>query len=237
MSHIHLPDGVLPTWLWLFGWLILLAFLFLASALFKKDAFSRKIPYIAMLSSLMVIAMSLEILPIAYHINLSVVSGIILGPVTIIIASFIVNLILAFFGHGGISVVGVNTIILSIEGICGYFLFRLFFYMSKRVGTAAFLATFLSLLLATTLAIGIIAIGAKDIREPLHQEKLSSQIIKFNLIEKEAAHEFQREGLFDLKRFTFIVYAFGLVGWLLEAFISAMVVLYISKVKKGILNI
>ena len=72
----------------------------------------------------MVLGASVEIVPIAYHINLTVISGILLGPSLIFLATLVVNVILALFGHGGITVLGLNTLTLSIEGILGYFLFR-----------------------------------------------------------------------------------------------------------------
>jgi cobalt/nickel transport system permease protein len=55
----------------------------------------------------------------------------------------VVNVILALFGHGGITVIGLNTLTLSVEGILAYFFFRLFWRGLKRLSLAAFLATFL----------------------------------------------------------------------------------------------
>jgi len=73
----------------------------------------------------MLVAMSLEILPIFYHINLSVVAGILLGPALGFLAAFIANLILAFMGHGGITVIGLNTLLLGSEAVLGHTLFYL----------------------------------------------------------------------------------------------------------------
>ena len=41
-------------------------------------------------AAVMLVAMNLEILPIAYHLNMSVVAGILLGPSLGFIAAFIV---------------------------------------------------------------------------------------------------------------------------------------------------
>src|SRR4030066_2176339 len=125
MSHIHFPDGVLPVWVWVSGFI----FAFLVGAILfrfiKKEDLARRLPLLGMMAAAMVLGASVEILPIAYHINLTVISGILLGPVLVFLATFVVNVILALFGHGGITVIGLNTLTLSIEGVLGYFLFRL----------------------------------------------------------------------------------------------------------------
>ena len=102
MTHMHIPDGILPVWLWLSG-LFLMA-LALASAWSASGPWTRrrKSPCSGAVSAVMLVAMSLEILPIAYHINFSVVAGILLGPALGFVAAFITNLILALMGHGGL---------------------------------------------------------------------------------------------------------------------------------------
>ena len=97
-----------------------------------------------MMAAVMVLGASVEIVPIAYHVNLTVFSGILLGPSLIFLATFVVNVILALFGHGGITVIGLNTLTLSIEGILGYY----FFFDSSgecsgRLTPAIFLGTFI----------------------------------------------------------------------------------------------
>jgi ABC-type Co2+ transport system permease subunit len=55
---------------------------FLALSMFRLRTadMKKKIPLLGALAAVMLIAMSLEILPIAYHLNLSVAAGILLGP-------------------------------------------------------------------------------------------------------------------------------------------------------------
>ena len=72
----------------------------------------------------MLVGMSTEFVPIAYHINLTVLAGIIVGPAMGFLAAFIVDLILALFGHGGITVVGLNTLIVGAECALGSLIFR-----------------------------------------------------------------------------------------------------------------
>src|SRR5688500_3732643 len=71
---------------------------------------SRRVPRLGVMSALLLVGMSTETVPIAYHINLSVLAGIVLGPAYGALAALIVNVFLALFGHGGITVVGLNTL-------------------------------------------------------------------------------------------------------------------------------
>ena len=133
MSHIHLPDGVLPVWLWVSGFIVAILVGAILFRFIKKEELTRRLPLLGMMAAAMVLGASVEIIPIAYHVNLTVISGILLGPSLIFLATFVVNVILALFGHGGITVIGLNTLILSVEGILGYFLFRLFWRVLKRL--------------------------------------------------------------------------------------------------------
>src|SRR4030067_2643235 len=122
MSHIHLPDGVLPVWLWVSGFIVAILVGTILSRFIKKEELTRRLPLLGMMAAAMVLGASVEIVPIAYHVNLTVISGILLGPSLIFLATFVVNVILALFGHGGIIVIRLKTLTLSIEGVFGYFL-------------------------------------------------------------------------------------------------------------------
>src|SRR4030067_299949 len=159
MSHIHLPDGVLPIWLWVAGFIGAVLVGVILLKLHKKEDLSRRLPLLGMMAAVMVLGASVEIVPIAYHINLTVISGILLGPSLIFLATLVVNVILALFGHGGITVLGLNTLTLSIEGILGYYLFRLFWKLLKRITPAVFLATFLALIFSTFSFFGMCCLG------------------------------------------------------------------------------
>ena len=104
MSHIHIPDGVLPLLIWLPGWILALLLVTLAGRLAERTQVRRKVPLLAVVSALMLVAMSSEIVPLAYHVNLTVIAGVLLGPVLSVIAAFIVEVVLAMLGHGGVPV-------------------------------------------------------------------------------------------------------------------------------------
>jgi cobalt/nickel transport system permease protein len=238
MSHIHLPDGVLPIWLWGSGWIVsVLIWIILLRMTGKKDV-SRRLPLLGMMAAAMVLGASVEIVPIAYHVNLTVISGILLGPSFIFMATFIVNVVLALFGHGGITVIGLNTLVLSMEGVLGYFLFRLFWKVLKRLTIATFLATFLALALSTFAMIGVVGLGVPHYEELIHQES-GTGIFSFELLREKTDHheveETRKE--VNLKRFVAVVLPLGCLGWILEGVITCLIIRYIHRLRPDLLRL
>ena len=158
MSHLHIPDGVLPGWLVMAGWLLTALILAFSIYRTRNTELKRKIPLIGIISALMIVCMTIPIIPIAYHINLSVIAGIILGPALAFISIFIVDLIIAMFGHGGITVVGLNTVVVGAEAFIGFYLFQIFIALIGRdsVMWSSGLAAVLSLILSTSILVGIV---------------------------------------------------------------------------------
>ncbi len=238
MSHIHLPDGVLPIWLWVCGWMVsVLVWIILLRMTEKKDV-SRRLPLLGMMAAAMVLGASVEILPIAYHVNLAVISGILLGPALIFMATFIVNVILALFGHGGVTVIGLNTLILSMEGVLGYILFRFFWRVLKRLTAATFLATFLSLAISTFGMIGVVGLGVPHYEELIHQESGTGIFDVKLLREKTDHHEMEDTGKeVNLKRFVAVVLPLGCLGWILEGVITCLIIRYIHRLRPDLLRL
>ncbi len=238
MSHIHFPDGVLPFWLWASGFIVVILIWAILLRSMKKEDLTRRLPLLGMMAAVMVLGASVEIVPIAYHVNLTVISGILLGPSLIFLATFVVNTILALFGHGGITVIGLNTLTLSIEGVLGYFLFRLFWNILKRLTPAIFLATFIALLCSTFAMIGVVSLGSSHYEELIHQEK-GKGIIGFEFgKEKEDHHPGQASGeKVNLRRFIAIVLPLGFIGWVLEGVITTLIARYIQRLRPDLLHL
>ena len=250
MSHLHIPDGILPLWLIVAGWAITLVLLFISARRLSGPEARRKVPQLGVVAALMLVGMSTEFVPIAYHINLTVLAGIIVGPAMGFLAAFIVDLILALFGHGGITVVGLNTLIIGAECVLGSLIFRgLYRLMRARIQSVSIPAgasVILTLFISTMMLIGVVALANVDpgkaretgsldtatfsFRNPFGQGVLSNRVIH---PEEEAAGDFYlRDSGIDLGRFAAAVLVLGVIGWLLEAMITAIIVQFIYRVRR-----
>lgn len=249
MSHLHIPDGVLPLWLVALGWLLVGAILLLVSRRLGKVERGRQLPLLGVMAAVMLVGMSTEIVPIAYHTNLSVLAGIVLGPALGFLAAMVVNLILALFGHGGITVVGLNTLVVGAEAALGYYLFRGLWSLLRRrqrsPAVAAGVATALTLMLSTTLMIGIVglsnldpsthaAVGPESLtfRNPFEHGFLSSELAAV-----EAGNEVASSvPALDLPAFAKLVFALALIGWVLEALLTGAIVGFVHRVRPDLVS-
>jgi cobalt/nickel transport system permease protein len=228
MTHIHIPDGILPVWLWVSGFLLMSVFLALSLFRLRTTDMKKKVPLLGAIAAVMIVAMSLEILPITYHLNLSVAAGILLGPSLGFMAAFIVNLMLALIGHGGITVVGLNTLLLGTEALLGHTLFYLF-RKGLPVFWSAALSTAISLFLASLLLIGIVGVAHVDAESFAHRHEDESGVI-------EQTHEYHHEPERSaLRTFAMIVLTLGSIGWIIEGAITGAVIQFISRVKPELL--
>ncbi len=247
MSHIHIPDGVLPFWLWAAGWAIALVMVGVAGRVAGRSEARRKVPLVGVVAALMIVSMSSEIVPIAYHVNLSVIGGILLGPALAVIAAFIVEAVLAMLGHGGVTVLGLNTMVIGAEMVLGWALFHAILKVIKptRAGIGAGIATFLTLAVTTTLVVGIVWIGGGGEAAERETGALDPSTLRFENPFEEGLFEFglfgdghgdededaEGERYLSVGRFALVVYTLGPVGWLLEALVTAGIIGYVARVR------
>ena len=114
MSHLHIPDGVLPVWLWGPAWLVTVVIL-IAVWRTQRDRTPQRIAYEGALGALMLAAMAMEVPfgPLEYHLTLAGPVGILLGPAGAFQAAFIASAVLAFIGHGGLTLIGLNALLVG----------------------------------------------------------------------------------------------------------------------------
>ena len=148
MSHLHIPDGILsPVW-WVPGYILTAIILVILVKTTKKEDLQRKMPLAGVGAALMLLGMSVPLGIVPLHLSLAVMIGLIVGPTLGFLVVFVVNIILALFGHGGITVVGLNTLVIGSEVLIGYFLFsqlRQRLSLGKSAGVAAVIAILISL--------------------------------------------------------------------------------------------
>ena len=232
MSRLHIPDGILPGWLIIAGWLLTAVILAFSIYRTRHTELKRKIPLIGIISALMIVCMTIPIAPIAYHINLSVIAGIILGPAVAFISIFIVDFIIAMFGHGGITVVGLNTVVVGAEAFIGFYLFQLFMVMIGKdsVMWSSGIAAVISLILSTSLLVGIV-----------YSSQLNPELVigieSGNPSEQVKTDEAPKELVsgVNIKSFAKSLLVLLGIGWLLEGIITAFVIKYVYRVRPDLI--
>jgi cobalt/nickel transport system permease protein len=114
VSHLHVPDGVLPVTLWAPGLALALLLLFVSVAVTRRRARSA-VGFQAALGGLMLAVMSIPIpvFALEYCLTLGGPIGVLLGPAAGYQTVFVVCVILALLGQGGLTVVGLNAIVLG----------------------------------------------------------------------------------------------------------------------------
>jgi cobalt/nickel transport system permease protein len=242
VSHIHIPDGVLPLWIILAGWVVTAALLLPASRQLAGPDLARRLPLVGMLATFMIVTQSLAVPPLGFHLNLTVLSGILLGPGPAFIAVFIVNLFLALFGHGGITVVGLNALVLGSETLAGGAVFRWLARggLDRRAGLAAAAASLAGLLVGASLTIGIVASAAAAPGDPAAE--LPERLVLPNpfgaaplVLEPPETAIHEPTGRVAVERFAALVLVLGLVGWPIEAAVTGLVVAYLQGLRPDLL--
>ena len=174
MSHIHLPDGALPGNIVLYGLLGACALLVVATRQIRRHNLAEYMPRMAFISALLLVVMSMPLGLLPVHANLSVLAGMMLGPWLAIFSAFIVNLFLAFIGHGTTAMVGLNTLVLSFEMIAGYLLVRLLTGLVSRQWAAAIAVVLTLAVTGTTVFWGLSGLGV-DIEAVVQHEHSGEQ--------------------------------------------------------------
>ena len=114
MSHLHIPDGVLPPLLWVPCLALALLLLVLGARATRRSPL-RQVAFRGALGALVLAAMSFQVPlgPVEYHLSLLGPVGVLLGPGAAFQVLFVVCAMLALVGHGGLTVIGVNALVLG----------------------------------------------------------------------------------------------------------------------------
>lgn len=243
MSHIHIPDGVLPAWLWVSGFAVTAILLAVALRRLRSVDAARKVPLLGVMSAMMIVAMSFEIVPIAYHINMTVIAGVILGPALGFVCAFIVDFILALLGHGGVTVVGLNTLMIGTEISLGWLLYNAFLRVlgRQRLRVVAATATVCTLLVTTTMVIGLVAISGINPQYAKETGALNPSSLR---LENPFAARPQpsvaapiRANRLSIVRFAEVIYILAVPGWILEALLSSFIIGFVAKVRPDLIGL
>ena len=155
MSHLHVPDGLLPVSLWATG--LVLALLLLARASYLSRGQSpQRVAYQGALGGLMLAAMAIPLGPLDFHVTAIGPVGVLLGAGGAFQVVFVVSVILALMGHGGLTVIGWNALILGAGAAVAAWSFR---PLASRLAPAWALATAAALGQVVTGALWLAVVG------------------------------------------------------------------------------
>jgi len=222
MTHIMVPDGVFPPWLWIGGWVLAVICLGLALRAIRSSDTVRMLPLAATMAAVMTIAMSLPTDFLNYELHLTVLSGILLGPAYGLLATFVFMVLRMLVGDGAITMLGLNTIIVGIETVGGYYLFRALsriWRSPRQVGINAGIATVIALAIATLVFLAVVAISQADLTAVADPDLLA------------------RTGLEDpgLLAYASVVLGLGAIGWIIEAVVVGAITAFIGAVRPSLI--
>ena len=197
------------------------ALVLVALAVRKVRGQERKGVLAAAMVAVMLVVQSIP-LGVPYHINLSALAGIILGPWWALISILITNVAQASFGHGGITVVGLNTLVVWSEALVGFSLFAAFRRMSKssalRLTTTAGVSTLVALIFSAFLVVGIVGMSGIEPSQALGEHAGELAVVG------SSTH-------ISLTLFAMLMLPIAIGGALVEAVITALLVAYVVQVK------
>jgi len=242
MSHIHLPDGVIPFVWWFGGYIAALLVAIFVLRQIDKDSVRRKIPIAAVMSAVMLITMSVPLGFLPFHLNLSALAGILMGPGLGFVIAFVVNIFMAMMGHGGVTVIGLNTLVIGAEAVIAFLIFsglrnKLQQSLSSGISVALALVVSISLMLAVVGLSGAIDITGGEAFIAHDHDHGHEYEEKHE--EEKYAEEKHEEG-FDLGFMTLTGWAAFLTivtsGILLESVLTALIVGFLAKVRPDMLG-
>jgi cobalt/nickel transport system permease protein len=161
MTHLHIPDGVLPVLVWAPG-LVLALLLLVLSARRTRGATRQQVAYQGALGALVLAVMAVEVPlgPLEYHLTLIGPVGVLLGPAATFQVAFVASAILALVGHGGLTVVGLNALVLGAGGALARPTFSL---LARRLRPAGAMAsgTVVAQAVSGALWFGVVSLGVR----------------------------------------------------------------------------
>jgi len=222
MSHLHLPDGVLPWWVWLGGLVVSVGLVLVGLKKLEKER--RLLPAVAVMAAVTLVATNIP-LGLPLHMNLSALAGIILGPVLGFLALFLVNLFNSLVSHGGLTVLGINSLLVGSEALIAGGLFILLGGGRRLLANSA-VSVVAALLVSTLLMVAVAGLAGVEL------EALADHNHDHVHGHDHVPVDSQREHGF-LESFVKLIAPLVAVWVAVELALTLLVVGYVNKVKGG----
>lgn len=226
MTHLHLPDGALPWWLWLPGAVIAVIILIWVSRR-HQAAGADRLALLGTMSAFMLAAMALPLGPLGYHLSLAPVVGILLGSGLAFISAAIVNLILALLGHGGLTVMGLNALVLGTAAALGR---RIYLLLESRFSPFWAAAVAAALAQVGSLMVFLVIVGVSGLTEnPADIHRAESHVPGLGSLAS------SREVWSRLGRFAALSLPFWVIGMVAESFVAGGIIGFLKRVSPGLI--
>ena len=162
MTHLHVPDGVLP-W-WAAAAALLLAAVLVGAALAGRQGPEgvRFLARVGVMGATLLVTMSLPLGP-GVHLSLAPLAGMMLGPAGGFLAAFLANAALSVLGHGGLTALGINGLFLGAQAAGGALLFAL---LRRPAGVRGAAVGATATVLAGAATAGLLALRALPVEGP-----------------------------------------------------------------------
>lgn len=154
---MHISDGVLSLPVVAAGWIITVALLVITLRWGKRDkSIAEQIPKLSIMTGAFFVASLIHVSvgPTSVHLILNGLLGVVLGVLSYPAMFIGLTLQALLFQHGGLTVLGVNTMIMGIPGLISYAVFKTGY--KRNISLAALGA--LCGALATVLAVILLAV-------------------------------------------------------------------------------
>jgi ABC-type Co2+ transport system permease subunit len=226
MTHVMLPDGLLPWWISVGGAVVAVLILGASTVGFRAEANSKAVASAAVMTALMVVAMSIDLVPIGYELHGTVLAGVVVGPRMASVAALVFNVVRALLGDGAFTNLGVNTVLTWLEMVGGFVGFRMMSRLvrARRVALAGGLATVLSLLVATCVYVVIMLVSG---------EASYGAVLTELGADADDTGRRSNLGAGVFVSFTFVA---GAIGWAIEGLVTGVLLAFVARARPGLVR-
>jgi len=162
---MHISDGVLPLPVIVGGWIITI--ILLAATLKwagKNGDIAKEIPKLSVLTSAFFVAslIHIDIPPSSAHLILNGILGILLGPLCYVAMFIGLTLQALLFQHGGLTVIGINTLNIGIPGLICYFIFMAGYKRKLPLAVLGGICSGLAVLLTVVCLVTVLVVSGQQ---------------------------------------------------------------------------
>ena len=221
-----LPDGLLPWWISVGGALVAILIVGACTVGMQAEASAKAVASTAVMTALMVVAMSVDLVPIGYELHGTVLAGIVVGPRMASVSALGFNVVRALVGDGAITNLGVNTVLTWLEMAGGFVVFRLLarLVLARRIALAGGLATVASLAGVTLVYLAVMLAGGEG--------SYSAAISEVGVSVDYAG----RVPNIGAGAFVAITVIAGAIGWTIEGLATGVLLAFIARARPGMVR-